>query len=80
MVDMGVSQQDKINVARRNRQFLVLVQIRPLLHSAVDQNVFSAGFQKMTTARHLVGCADTGKSHMHTPFLFHCNMIYGAGL
>ena len=52
---MGVSQTDGIKLRRHHRNIAIFVDIRPLLHTTVDENVLTAGLQQGTGAGDLMG-------------------------
>ena len=67
MVNMCMCQKYKINISRCNRKFLILIQIRSLLHTTVNQNVLTIRLQQMTASSHfvdygyfMVSCGDRG--------------------
>ena len=57
MVDMGVGQQDKVDVPRLDGQRRVFVQVLALLHSEVYQEFRRARFYQRAASRDLVSCA-----------------------
>ena len=57
VVDVGVGQQDGVQLPGGDGQVAVFVDIRALLHAAVDQNALSGGLQQGTRAGDLVGRA-----------------------
>ena len=80
VVDVGMGQKHIVDLRRRHREFLILIQIRSLLHAAVNENPFPAGFQKVAAACHLVGRADKSKFHIPQPlFLFIVSFYSGCG-
>ena len=54
MVNVCMGQEYIVYLGRRHRDFLIFVQIRPLFHPAVYQNMFIARFQKMAASRHFM--------------------------
>jgi hypothetical protein len=45
MVDMGMGQYYRVDIRRSDRDLDIFKDIRSLLHSAVDKNVFTADFE-----------------------------------
>jgi hypothetical protein len=54
MVDMCVGQKDIIDCCGRNGYFLILVNIMPLFHATVQQDMLSAAFDVVAAACYLV--------------------------
>ena len=57
MINMGMGQKYVIHFRGRDRKPRVLIEIRPLLHAAVDQDILSSRLKEMTAARHFMGCS-----------------------
>ena len=75
MINMGMRQKHIVNFLFRNGQARIFIQVRALLHSAVDQDIFPCCLQEMTASRNFMGCSDKSKLHMsHQPFslFFYC--------
>ena len=70
MVDMSMRQKYHVNVTCRNRYLLIFKFIRSLLHSTVNQNMFSAGFQISTASSHLMRGSQKCNPHKNTFSLF----------
>ena len=70
MVNMGMGQKDIVHIPGTDRQFLILIKIRSLLHPTVNQYIFSACFQKMTTSGHFMGSSNKAQTHITNPFFF----------
>ena len=68
MIDMCMCQKNVIYLSRCNRKFLILIKIRSLFHSTVNQNILSTRFKKMAASSHFMGCSKKAKSHMTNPF------------
>ena len=66
VVDMGMGGQHAVDLARCNRDGLVLVDILALLHPAVDEVALSRRFQKGTAAGHFVVGTQKRQFHRHT--------------
>src|SRR5699024_266578 len=80
VVDVSVGQKHIVDLPRRHRQLLVLIQVRSLLHPAVDEDPPPAGLQKMAAYGHLVGRADKSKLHLPQPlFVFIVSFYPGCG-
>lgn len=63
VVNMGVSQKNKIYRAGRNRELIVFVDVRSLLHTAVYQYFFTACLKQCTGACDFMGCAEKSQFH-----------------
>ena len=70
MVNMCMCQQNVVNLIGWNRDLLVLIQIRSLLHTTVYQNVLSARIQVVAAACYLVSRPYKTKFHAFIPFFF----------
>ena len=55
MIDVRMRQQNVINLRRINRYLLILILVRSLLHTAVDQNMKPADLQIVAASRHFMG-------------------------
>ena len=66
MIHVGMSQQNGIHFAGSDRQRLVFIDIDPLLHAAVNQNVFPAGLQQSAAAGHFMVCAQKCQFHSNS--------------
>ena len=66
VVDMGMGGQHAVDLARCNRDGLVLVDILALLHPTVDEVALSRRFQKGTAAGHFVVGTQKRQFHRHT--------------
>ena len=66
VVDMGMGGQHAVDLARCNRDGLVLVDILALLHPAVDEVALTRRFQKGTAAGHFVVGTQKRQFHRHT--------------
>ena len=55
MVNVRVRHQHEINQCCIHGNLLILVDIRPLLHAAVDKDVLLSQPEIMTTSGHLMG-------------------------
>ena len=69
MIHMCVGQQNKIQVAFLYRNILILVVIRPLLHTAVHQKFLSRCFQIITASGYFMCRPNKGNLHVRTPFV-----------
>lgn len=67
MVDVRMSQQDKIDQIVRNGNILIDIDVLSLFHPAVNENVFSACLQIMAASSDLMVCAYKSKSHIQKP-------------
>ena len=63
MVDMGVGQQQAVQLAGRQIHRLIFVQVGALLHAAVDQQPVPGRLQQKAAARHFVRGAQKGQFH-----------------
>ncbi len=57
MVDMGMGHKHIVDIGSINRDFLVFVQVRPLFHAAVYQQVDITHLDIMAASCHFVGSA-----------------------
>ena len=57
VIDMRVRQEYHVNVSHGNRDGFVLIQVRSLFHTTVDQNLFSACIKIVTASRHFMSRA-----------------------
>ena len=64
VVDVGVGDDDIVNVAGGEVQGVVVVLVPALLQSAVDEDLFAAHFQTVTAAGDRVGRAEECQLHM----------------
>ena len=69
MINVCMRQKYIVNLPDGNRNLLILIEIWALLHTTVDQNVFSIDFQKMAASGHFMCCTDKCKFHMQVSFL-----------
>ena len=63
MVDMGMGQQHIIDLILRDRKPGILIQVDPLFHTAVHQNVLPCRLQQMTASCHLMGSPNKCQFH-----------------
>ena len=68
MVHMRVCQKNEIQVSRINWDFLILIIIRSLFHTAVYQKLLTCCFQIITTTSYFVRRPNKGNLHVRTPF------------
>ena len=69
MVDVGMCQENIIDHGFLNRKIHIFVNVLPLLHTAVDQDVLAACLQIMTAACHFMGCTDKCQFHRLLPLV-----------
>ena len=65
-VDMGMGGQHAVDLARRNGDGLVLIDILALFHTTVDEVALSRRFQEGTAAGHFVVGTQKRQFHRHT--------------
>ena len=63
MVDVGVGQQDEVQLARGDGDGLVLEEIFPLLHAVVHKAALVADLDIGTAPRDLMGRSEKGDLH-----------------
>ena len=63
---MGMGGQHAVDLARRNGDGLVLIDILALFHTTVDEVALSRCFQEGTAAGHFVVGAQKRQFHRHT--------------
>ena len=63
MIDVGMCEKYKVNGGGRHGKFTVFINIRALLHAAVYQNLFSAGFEQSARTRNLVRRTEKRQFH-----------------
>ena len=68
MVHMRMCQKNEIQVSRINWDFLILIIIRSLFHTAVYQKLLTCCFQIITTTSYFVRRPNKGNLHVRTPF------------
>ena len=56
VVNMGMGQKHHVDVTYRDRNRFVLIKIRALLHTAVNQELLPAGIQVITASGHFMRC------------------------
>ena len=56
MINMCMCEEYIIHFCCTDRKSRILIQIRSLFHTAVNQNILSCYLQKMTASRNLMGC------------------------
>ena len=66
MIYMCMRQEHIIHFIRRNRKPRILIQIRSLLHSTINQNIFPCSLKEMTAPSNFVGCSYKSKFHKST--------------
>ena len=66
VVDMGMGGQHAVDLARRNGDGLVLIDILALFHTTVDEVALSRRFQEGTAAGHFVVGTQKRQFHRHT--------------
>ena len=71
MVHVRVSQKDHIDLAGCDRQRLILIKIRTLLHSAVNQNLLTACFKIITASRYFMRRSQKCQFHTALSFQLH---------
>ena len=70
MINVCMGHQNIIQAPRGNRNFLILVNISPLLHTAVHKQFTRSDFQIMTAACYFMRCTNEFKLHK-IPLLFY---------
>ena len=68
VIHMRMGEQHHVNLAGSHRKRFVLIQIRPLLHAAVDQKLLPAGFEIIAASGNFMGCANKCQLHIIYPF------------
>ena len=66
VVDVGVGQQHRVHIPRRQGQFGVFVFVGALFQPAVDEDVLSVCLQQRAAAGYLVSRAQKGEFHSRT--------------
>ena len=56
VVDVGMGQQNGVNLPRPHRKGLVFIDVLPLLHAAVNQEMQPTSLQQGAAAGHLMVC------------------------
>ena len=74
MVNVGMCEKYKVYVGGRHGKLAIFINIRALLHAAVNQKLFAAGFKQGAGARNLV--CRTEKCQFHK-ILRSCFSIIG---
>ena len=69
MVNMGMGNQYIVNFGRIDRNLLIFIQIRSLLHSAVHQQMDVSHLHIMTASCHLMGCPQKFKFQITISFV-----------
>ena len=72
---MGMGGQHAVDLARRNGDGLVLIDILALFHTTVDEVALSRRFQEGTTAGHFV-LAPKNVSFIDTPPTDHPTLVH----
>ena len=74
VVNVRMGKEHIVNILLRDRQPRILIQIRSLLHTAVDQDIFPRRLEEMAASRNFMGRSDKSKFHSLTA-LFHFSYI-----
>jgi hypothetical protein len=67
MVDVRMRQKNEVNQMVRDGNILIHIDVLSLFHTAVNENVFSAGFQIVAASGHFVVGAYKSKFHIIPP-------------
>ena len=68
MVNVGMNDKHIVNVPVADRQLCVFIFVRALLHSAVNQDLKTAGLEIMAASRNLVGRPNEHQLHITLSF------------
>ena len=67
VVDVGMGEQNEVDMTGRHRDLDVLEHVLALLHTEINEELFSAGFDICTASGDLVGSTD--ECHFHKGIL-----------
>ena len=67
VIDVGVGQEDIVDVEGKDGKVHVFINVFSLLHTVIDQDVFPAGAEKHTAARDFVCRTDECQLHRCSP-------------